>query len=76
MHGHGRDGAGVQAAAEFESDPVGAQAVADVVAVRVVDPLEEELPAVGPIAMHSAEDGLVYEVDGRSARVREQWAQA
>ncbi len=48
----------------------------DVVAVRVVDPLEEELPPVGPIALRDAERGGWMEVDGRSAAVRAHWAAA
>jgi len=48
----------------------------DVIAVRVVDPLEEELPAAGPIALRDVETGRHYEVDGRSRAVREHWAAA
>ncbi len=48
----------------------------DLVAVRVIDPLEEELPPVGPIALRDAERGGWTEVDGRSAAVRREWAAA
>lgn len=48
----------------------------DVIAVRVGDPFEEELPEAGVIALRDLETGAGYEVDTRSARVRAAWAEA
>ena len=46
----------------------------DVIAVRVFDPLEEELPRAGIVQFEDIEGGRPLEVDTRSAAVREQWA--
>jgi len=46
----------------------------DVIAVRVFDPLEEELPAAGLIELREIEGGRSVEVDTRSRAVRERWA--
>jgi len=48
----------------------------DVIAVRVFDPLEEELPRAGWIELEEIEGGGRLEVDARSARVRAAWAAA
>ncbi len=48
----------------------------DVIAVRVVDPFEEELPHAGLVALREIESGRLVEVDTRSRRVRERWAAA
>lgn len=48
----------------------------DVIAVRVVDPLEEELPDVGLVSMRSMENGQLVEVDASARLVREAWNQA
>jgi uncharacterized protein (DUF58 family) len=48
----------------------------DVVCVRVFDPLEEELPSAGWITLREAETGRAVDVDTRSARVRNAWAEA
>ena len=48
----------------------------DLVAVRVVDPFDRELPAVGPLVVRDLADGTSAEVDGRSAAAREQWRAA
>jgi len=48
----------------------------DVIAVRVVDPLEEELPDVGLVTMRSTESGEVVEVDASARLVREAWNEA
>ncbi len=42
----------------------------DLVAVPVVDPLEEELPDVGRISLEDAETGAIYEVNTSDRRVR------
>lgn len=47
----------------------------EVIAVRVVDPFEEELPVAGRIRLQDLETGVDVEVDTRSARVREAWAE-
>ncbi len=46
----------------------------EVIAVRVVDPFEEQLPAAGRIRLADLESGAEVEVDTRSVRVREAWA--
>jgi len=48
----------------------------DVIAVRVFDPLEEELPTAGWIELHEIESARTVEVDARSAKAREVWAAA
>jgi uncharacterized protein (DUF58 family) len=48
----------------------------EVIAVRVVDPFEEALPAAGRIRLADLETGADVEVDTRSARVRAAWAKA
>ena len=48
----------------------------ELVAVRVVDPFEEALPAAGIIALRDVETGGELEVDTRSKRVRAAWAEA
>jgi uncharacterized protein (DUF58 family) len=45
----------------------------DVIAVRVVDPLEIELPGAGWLALERIDDSLALDVDMRSPRVRERW---
>ncbi len=47
----------------------------DVICVRLVDRLEEELPATGLLRLVRMEDGEVAEVDGRRAVEREAWSQ-
>jgi uncharacterized protein (DUF58 family) len=47
----------------------------EVIAVRVVDPFEEELPCAGRIRLEDLETGADVEVDTRSKRVREAWAE-
>ena len=48
----------------------------EVIAVRVVDPFEEELPAAGRLRLADLETGADVELDTRSARVRAAWADA
>ena len=48
----------------------------DLVAVPVVDPLEESLPDVGRISLEDAETGAVYEVNTSDRRVRAGFEQA
>ena len=48
----------------------------ELIAVRVLDPFEEELPAAGIIRLEDLESGRDVEVDTRSARVRAAWAEA
>lgn len=48
----------------------------EVVALRVVEPREEELPAAGLVDVRDAETGAVRNVDTSSARVRAAYAQA
>jgi uncharacterized protein (DUF58 family) len=48
----------------------------DVIAVRVFDPLEEELPRAGLIELQEIEGGGVREIDAGSAHVRAAWAAA
>jgi uncharacterized protein (DUF58 family) len=47
----------------------------DVIAVRVVDPLEEELPSAGILPLLDVESGRTIEVDTRSRRVRRWWSE-
>lgn len=48
----------------------------DVIAARIVDPLEEELPAAGLLELHELESNKRVELDARSERVREAWRNA
>jgi uncharacterized protein (DUF58 family) len=48
----------------------------DVIAARVFDPLEEELPQAGWIELREIESGRAVDVDARAPRVRAQWAAA
>jgi len=48
----------------------------DVIAVRVFDPLEEELPDAGWIELYEIEGGRRVEVDAGSRSVRASWAAA
>jgi len=48
----------------------------EVIAVRVSDPLEEELPAAGRIVLEELEGGGSVELDTRSRKVREAWSEA
>lgn len=48
----------------------------DVIAVRVFDALEEELPPAGWLWLREIESGREVEVDARSKRVRVAWAAA
>jgi uncharacterized protein (DUF58 family) len=48
----------------------------DVLAVRIVDPLEEELPRAGWIELAGIEDGRTLDVDSNSPHVRAAWAAA
>ena len=48
----------------------------DVIAVRVHDPLEEELPRAGWIELLEIEEGRRTEIDSNSAAVRRAWAEA
>ncbi len=48
----------------------------DLVAIRLHDPREEELPDIGLITLEDAETGEVVEVDTGSRRVRERYAEA
>ncbi|MBL8858921.1 MAG: DUF58 domain-containing protein [Planctomycetes bacterium] len=45
----------------------------DVIAVRVTDPFELELPAAGLVELVEGESGRVVEVDTRSKAVRDAW---
>jgi len=45
----------------------------DVIAVRVVDPLERELPPAGILPFEELESGAVLELDTRSRALRERW---
>lgn len=45
----------------------------DVIAVRVIDPLEEELPKSGKLTMRELETGRMVAVDAGSHAVREEW---
>lgn len=47
----------------------------DLIAARVLDPIEEHLPGVGPLVVRGT-DGVVVELDGRSAAVRKDWERA
>jgi uncharacterized protein (DUF58 family) len=46
----------------------------DLIAVRVIDPLEEALPKAGRIQTYEATTGRRMELDCNSSRVREAWA--
>lgn len=46
----------------------------EVVAVRISDPFEEQLPAAGRIALRDLESGARVELDTRSELVREAWS--
>lgn len=48
----------------------------DVVAVRIVDPLEERLPNAGRLMLEEVRGGRRVEVDSGSAEVRRAWAAA
>jgi uncharacterized protein (DUF58 family) len=48
----------------------------DVIAVRVFDPLEEELPDAGWLELFEIESGRALDVDARSPRARAQWSAA
>jgi uncharacterized protein (DUF58 family) len=48
----------------------------DVIAVRVTDPLEEELPKAGLVHFEDIESGRPMELDTRSKVVRDEWAAA
>ncbi len=48
----------------------------DLVAVPVVDPLEEELPDIGRVSLEDAETGAIYEVNTSDRRVRAAFANA
>lgn len=46
----------------------------DIIAVRIREPLDEELPAAGLVRLADAEGGSVYEVDSDDPAVREAYA--
>ena len=46
----------------------------DIIAIRIREPLDEELPAAGLVRLAGAEDGTVYEVDSDDPAVREAYA--
>ncbi len=48
----------------------------DVIAVRVFDPREEELPRAGWLELREIESGRALDVDARSPRTRAAWAAA
>ena len=48
----------------------------DVIAARVSDPFEEELPVAGILALREIESGELVEVDTRSEAVRRSWSAA
>jgi uncharacterized protein (DUF58 family) len=48
----------------------------DVIAIRVVDPREETLPAVGLVQVEDLETGALAEIDASDAGVREAYASA
>ena len=61
----------------FWGDPLKSLALRhDVIAVRVFDPLEEELPRAGLVQLEDIESGRPLEVDTRSSAVRSAWAEA
>jgi uncharacterized protein (DUF58 family) len=64
----------------LEPDPVGPWRKAarrhEIVALRLVDPREENLPSAGLLALEDAESGTRRIVDSGSKRVRESYAQA
>ena len=45
----------------------------DVIAVRVFDPFEVELPSAGLIGLHEIETDRALEIDTRAVRVRDAW---
>jgi len=47
----------------------------DVIAVRVTDPLEEELPEAGLVTMRELETGRSAEIDTRWRRSRDEWSE-
>jgi uncharacterized protein (DUF58 family) len=67
---------------DFAGPPTWARPVAalaarhTVLAVEIRDPREQELPAVGRLSMVDPESGARIEVDTRSRRLREDYAQA
>jgi len=68
---------------DFHGDPEGLTEVLrrvgrrhELIAVRVVDPFEEELPAAGIVRLQDVESGRDVELDTRSERVRAAWAEA
>jgi uncharacterized protein (DUF58 family) len=48
----------------------------DVIAVRTIDPFEEELPDAGLLALRGISDGGVLEIDTHTRAVREAWEAA
>ncbi len=48
----------------------------DVIAIRLVDRFEEELPKAGIVRLARMEDGGLRDIDGRRARVRDAWSEA
>ncbi len=48
----------------------------DVIAIRLVDRFEEELPKAGIVRLARMEDGAVRDIDGRKAQVRQAWSEA
>lgn len=46
----------------------------DIIAVRIREPLDEELPSAGVVRLAGAEDGATYEVDSDDPAVREAYA--
>ena len=46
----------------------------DIIAVRIREPLDGEMPAAGLLRLAGSEDGAVYEVDSDDPAVREAWA--
>lgn len=63
--------------ADAWEDPLGRLARRhDVIAVRVFDPLEEELPPAGWLELCEIESGRRLDVDARSASVRVAWSAA
>jgi uncharacterized protein (DUF58 family) len=58
-------------ATDFEKDLAAVSAKHDVIAVRIGDPREADLPDVGLVTLEDAETGEVVVVDSRSPRVRQ-----
>ena len=46
----------------------------DIIAVRIREPLDEQLPAAGIVRLEDAEGGPAYEVDSDDEAVREAYA--